>query len=673
MARDKRDLFGEVPDYDLYVRHLYDFETIARVLQPDADDDTIADRVKREQTTAAMLLEQAGAMLGEKVAPLADKATEFTINDDGEIVWPRSVKRPFAALAEFEYVAMSVSEAVGGHGLSHFITGVFHELLYRADPGFASIPLLRDDILNVVATRGSEWIRKRYAQPSLHEGVTTASMQLTEPHAGSDIGGVRVSATAVDAEPGATSPDLSAVQRDWVREAVAAGETVARIKGTKTFITSATCDAFDHLALVLARDQDVYEDTLGSTAGISLYLVPKWIGFGDEPERNPTRCTSLEHKQGILRSPTSEVFHDDSLGIRIGDPGKGLRYMFEVMNPAREAITRQAMSIAQEALLLARRYAGERRQFGVPIAEFGQVTHMVAQLEAYCQFFRAVTTEASHAHDMAAAVRSRLALIDDSSPEKGELERQLAQLESKIALLIPAMKYLVPAIAERQVSNAVQIEGGRGFMMESRIGSLYRDVKITAIYEGTGEINAALFLTEIIKGEMPVKSRAKLGWLLDEIDRGVASLDDEFADSARAVLETSNRVRESLVQLVEFKQNATDRDGSVKAGDNDLSLLAKTVTETVLKTYGCHLLLRQAQTLKTADARESSEQAGTAGDGSSEEAERSRLGSAYRRKADIAAMLVQDLRARIVEYSDAIESLTPDALPRLRRVAAGLR
>lgn len=671
MARDKRDLFREVPDYDLYIRHLYDFESVVRVLNPDADADRLADLARRERTTATMLLEQAGSMLGEKVAPFAHKETEYTINDDGDIVWPRSVRRPFDALAKFEYVALSVDEAVGGHGLSHFIAETFHELLYRADPAFASMPLLRDDILNLVATRGSEWVVERYARPGLREGATTASMQLTEPQAGSDVGGVMVRATPLEAS---ADTNLSDVQRAWVHEAAAAGETIARIKGTKTFITSGSCDAYDHVALVLAREEDRYEDTLGSTDGISLYLVPKWIGFGDDRERNTTRCTSLERKQGILRSTTSEIYHDDSLGIRIGGAGMGLRYMFEVMNPARGAITRQALAIVQEALLLARDYAGDRKQFGVPIAEFGQVTQMVAELEMYCQLFRAITTEVSHTHDMVSAVESRLVTLEESSPEKERLDRQLARLESKIALLIPAMKYLVPTIAERQVSNAVQIEGGRGFMMESRIGSLYRDVKITGIYEGTNEINAGLFLSRVLKGEMiPAKARARLGWLLEEIDDAAGDFDDEFADSLGAVLDASGRLRESLAQLVEFKSRAMERDGSVKAGDNDLSLLAKTVTETMLKTYGCYLLLRQAQTLKRAYERESDERPDTGDDASGEAVERSRLGSAYRRKADIADMLVEDLRSRIAEYAKVIEAFTPETLPRMRRVAAGLR
>jgi len=673
MARDKRDLFSEVPDYDLYVRHLHDFEGVVRVRNPDADDETVAELVGRERTLAAMLLEQAGVMLGETVAPLADKETEYTINDDGEIVWPRSVKKPFAALAKFEYVAMSVDETVGGHGLSHFIAGMFHELLYRADPGFASIPLLRDDILNLVANRGSEWIREHYAKPSLSGGATTASMQLTEPHAGSDVGGIHVRATVLDAESAASDADLTTTQREWVSDAVAAGETVARIKGTKTFITAATCDAYDHLALVLARDEDRYDDTLGSTEGLSLYLVPKWIGFGDERDRNTTRCTSVEHKQGILRSPTSEVFHDDSLGVRIGDAGKGLRYMFEVMNPARAAVTRQALAIMQEALLLARAYAGEREQFGVPIREFGQVAQMLAEGETYSQFLRAITTETSHAHDMASAVRSRLASMEGSSPAKEQLEHQLARLESKIALLIPAMKFLGPTIAERQTSNAVQIEGGRGFMMESRIGALNRDVKITGIYEATNEINAALFLAEILKGEMLPKSRAKLSWLLEEIEEAAAGFDDEFSDAISAVLDVSGRLRESLAQLIEFKTLAMQREGGVTGGDNDLSLLAKTVTETMLRTYGCYLLLRQAQTLKNAHGQESDDQAKTGEDASGDAVEKSRLGSAYRRKADIAAMLVEDLQSRIVEYSNALEALTPETLPRTRRVAAGLR
>lgn len=673
MARDKRDLFGEVPDYDLYLRHLHDFESVVRVLNPDADTDTLAELVRRERTTATMLLEQAGAMLGEKVAPLANKETEFTINEEGEIVWPRSIKRPFDALAKFEYVAMSVSEEAGGHGLSHFITGTFHEMLYRADPGFASIPLLRDDILNLIATRASAWVSEHYARPSLRDGATTASMQLTEPHAGSDVGGVRVKATVLDAESIAAGTDLTATQSEWVRVAAAAGETIARIKGTKTFITSATCDAFDHLALVLAREEDVYEETLGSTEGISLYLVPKWIGFGDDPHRNPTRCTSLEHKQGILRSPTSEVFHDDSLGIRIGEPGKGLRYMFEVMNPARTAITRQAMALIQEAQLLARDYSNDRQQFGVPIGEFGQVADMVAQLEMYSQLFRAIATEMSHTHDMATAVKTRLAALQAPSPEAERLEQQLARLESKTALLIPAAKYLVPTIAEQQLSNAVQIEGGRGYMMESRIGSLYRDVKITAIYEGTNEINAGLFLTEVVKGEMLDRSRANLGWLLEEIEHNVDSLDDEFADSAGMVLEACGRLRASLERLIEFKQSAMEREGSARGGDNDLSLLAKTVTGTMLKTYGCYLLLRQAHTLKRAYEQESDRQEETGAQATDIAAEESRLGSAYLRKADIAAMLVEDLRSRIAEYTNAIDALTPETLPRIRRVAAGLR
>ncbi|HVT52716.1 MAG TPA: acyl-CoA dehydrogenase, partial [Dongiaceae bacterium] len=293
--------------------------------------------------------------------------------------------------------------------------------------------------------------------PKMIAGTWSGTMNLTEPQAGSDLGAIRTTATP-------------------------AGDGTYRVKGQKIFITYGEHDWTENIVhFVLAR----LPDAPAGSKGISLFIVPKFLPKPDGApgstvgKRNDLRCVSIEHKLGIHASPTCVMAYGDNegaTGFIIGEPHRGLEYMFTMMNNARLAVGIQGLSIAERATQHAVAYARERVQGGKnAIIVHPDVRRMLLTMRALTQGMRCLVLYAAGALDRA-----------KRHPDAGERARHQALTD----LLIPIVKAWCTDRGVEVASLGVQVHGGVGFIEQTGAAQYYRDARIAPIYEGTNGIQA---------------------------------------------------------------------------------------------------------------------------------------------------------------------------------------
>jgi acyl-CoA dehydrogenase len=320
---------------------------------------------------------------------------------------------------------------------------------------FALGPLLTMGGIEALTAHGSEELKSRYL-PKVVSGEWTATMNLTEPQAGSDLAALRTRAER-------------------------AGDGTYRITGQKIYITYGEHDLTDNIVhLVLAR----LPDAPPGTRGISLFLVPKVLPDGT---RNDLRCHSVEHKLGIHASPTCTMIYGDNggaVGWLIGEENRGLNCMFTMMNNARLAVGLQGVAIAERAYQQALAYANERRQGRAP----GQTTEGMSPIIAHPDVRRMLLTMKG----LTAAARAICLLtaeaLDRSHREADPGARKAAA--ERAALLTPVAKAFSTDIGCEVASIGVQVHGGMGFVEETGAAQHLRDARILPIYEGTNGIQA---------------------------------------------------------------------------------------------------------------------------------------------------------------------------------------
>jgi alkylation response protein AidB-like acyl-CoA dehydrogenase len=332
----------------------------------------------------------------------------------------------------------------GGQGLPHALSAALMEDLNAANLGFALCPMLGLGAIEAIAAHGSDALKRDYL-PKIVSGEWTATMNLTEPQAGSDVGALRTRA-----EP--------------------AGDDSWHITGTKIFITFGEHDLTDNIIhLVLARTRGAPE----GTKGISLFLVPKLLPDGS---RNGVACASIEHKLGINASPTCVMNYDAATGWLVGDEGGGMRAMFTMMNNARLNVGLQGVGVAERATQRAVAYALDRKQGKrggqqVAIAEHPDVRRMLLRM-------RALTTAAR-----------ALVYYAFGEADRGQAGDRDARARADV--LTPLAKAWGTDVGVEVASLGVQVHGGMGYIEETGAAQHLRDARIAPIYEGTNGIQAA--------------------------------------------------------------------------------------------------------------------------------------------------------------------------------------
>ncbi|MGH9193514.1 MAG: acyl-CoA dehydrogenase family protein, partial [Acidimicrobiales bacterium] len=274
--------------------------------------------------TVAGVLEEAGRLFSQEFAPLnrVGDTQHSRRHDDGTVTVPDGFARAYRLYVDGGWAGVPFPADYGGGGFPWLVAVAMQEMLTAANMAFSLCPLLTQGAIDMLLQYGSETQRETFL-PKMVAGEWTGTMNLTEPHAGSDVGALTT--RAVPAKDGT-----------W------------RITGQKIFITYGEHDLADNIVhLVLAR----VPDAPPGTKGISCFIVPKFLVAedGSVGERNRVECVSIEQKMGINASPTCVMAYDGAVGYLIGEPNQGMRYMFTMMNTARLSVGLEGLALGERA------------------------------------------------------------------------------------------------------------------------------------------------------------------------------------------------------------------------------------------------------------------------------------------------------------------------------------
>lgn len=445
----------------------------------------LAEQVDKD--TAEAILQECAKIAEQEIAPIAREGDETGVSfKEGVVTTAPGYKEAFNTYAEGGWTALGGDVNYGGMGMPKMLTALHEEMLCSADISFALYPVLTAGAALSLAKHGSEELKERYLT-RMYAGEWSASMCLTESHAGSDLGIIRTK--AIPQEDGSY-----------------------KVTGNKIFITGGEHDLTENIVhLVLAK----LPDAPAGPRGISLFLVPKFHVNDDETvgEHNNVSCGSIEHKMGIHASATCVMNFDDSKGYLVGELNKGLACMFTMMNFERIGVGIQGLGAAVRSYQNALEYAKDRLQGraldskvnGVKnlnqeadsIMVHGDVRRMLLNMKALNEGSRALSSYISMQLDYATY---------------GEGEEQVKG-ETLAALMTPVAKAFFTDLGFENTVAGQQVFGGHGFIREWGQEQLVRDARITQIYEGTNGIQAM----DLLVRKIATSKGAMLNVFIDEV------------------------------------------------------------------------------------------------------------------------------------------------------------
>jgi alkylation response protein AidB-like acyl-CoA dehydrogenase len=408
------------------------------------------------------VLTEAGKFCEEVLFPINQSGDleGCTRHDDGSVTTPKGFKEAYKAYSEAGWGLLTAPEEFGGQGLPHVIGFPVEEYRNAANQAFAMYPGLTQGATAAILVKGSDEQKATYV-PKMIAGDWGGTMNLTEPHCGTDLGLIRT-------------------------RAVPNGDGSYAVTGTKIFISSGEHDLTENIIhLVLAKTPDAPD----SVKGISLFIVPKFL-VGDDGslgERNSLSCGSIEHKMGIHANSTCVMNYDGAKGWMVGEENKGLAAMFVMMNAARLGVGIQGLGQADVAYQNAVQYAQDRRQGRAltgpkdpqekadPLFVHPDVRRMLMDGKATVEGLRALCTWGALQVDLAHVAES-------------EEERQRA--DDLVSLLTPVIKGYGTDKGYEVATNAQQVFGGHGYIEEQGMSQYVRDARITMIYEGANGVQA---------------------------------------------------------------------------------------------------------------------------------------------------------------------------------------
>ena len=448
------------------------------------------------------VLGEAAKLCNEVLAPLQRVGDVHPARlENGVVRTPPGFDAAWTAIAQGGWVGMAADPEYGGMALPMAITSAVNEMMSGACLSLQIAPLMAQGQIEALQHHASDEIKALYL-PKLTAGEWTATMNLTEPHAGSDVG-----ALSSKAQPN--------------------GDGTYAVTGQKIYISWGDHDVAENIChLVLAR----LPDAPAGTKGISLFLVPKFIPNPDGSlgVRNHVSVVSLEHKLGLHGSPTAVMQYDAATGWLVGEKEGGMAAMFTMMNNARLGVGGQGTGVAEAAYQHALSYARDRKQGETAgtIADHADVRRMLGTMKAEIYAARAIGLSCAVAIDMARATGS-------------------AQWQARAALLTPIAKAFGSDTGIAVADAGIQVHGGMGFVEETGAAQFSRDLRVTAIYEGTNGIQAM----DLVARKMADNGEAAHR-LLDEIEACAEEAKATLPDLAEAVWQASETLRESTEWLV---------------------------------------------------------------------------------------------------------------------------
>ncbi len=487
----------------------------------DADSDTVA-----------AILEEAGKFCENVLLPLNRDGDEVGCTfDEGQVTTPVGFRDAYRDYAEAGWVSLAMDPEYGGQGLPKTLHMLVDEMICSTNLSFGLYPGLTNGAYAAMAAYASDELKATYF-PRMAEGSWSASMCLTEPQCGTDLGLVRTKA-----EP---QPDGS-----------------YRVTGTKIFITAGEHDLTDNiLHLVLARTPDAPP----GISGISLFLVPKHLP-GSVGESNGVSCGSIEHKMGIKASATCVMNFDDATGFLVGEVNQGMRAMFKMMNTERLAVGIQGIGIGEAAYQNAVAYAKDRLQGRAlngpqaadkpadPITVHPDVRRMLLTIRAYTEGGRA----------LAVWVGMQL---DTANRHPDAAEREAA--DDLVALLTPVVKAFCTDTGFESANLGLQVFGGHGYIREWGMEQLVRDVRIAQIYEGANGVQAM----DLVGRKLPAHGGRAIQRFATMIQAWLDGVDCVYSPALATALGHLQRATQWLVE-----QGRVDPNHAGAAANDYLRLL----------------------------------------------------------------------------------------------------
>jgi len=451
------------------------------------------------------ILEVIGEISGEIISANADEVDKTGPKlIDNEVVYAEGTRKNLDVLVETGMIGMSLPREYGGLNFSLVPYVMAAEIVSRADAGFANIWGLQD-CAETIHEFASDEIKNEFL-PRFYNGAT-AAMDLTEPDAGSDLQAVQLKAT-YDENKGC-----------WI------------LNGVKRFITNGDAD----ISLVLARSEEGTKDA----RGLSLFVYDRTA--------KAVTVRRIENKLGIKGSPTCELVFKDAPAKLIGDRKMGLiKYVMSLMNSARLGVGAQSVGIAEAAYREALKYAQEREQFGKSIINYPAVYELLTNMKVKIDAIRTLLYETSRYVDIFKSytfIQKERNLTPDERNEQKHYQ--------KIADgFTPLLKLFSSEYCNQIAYDAIQIHGGTGFMKDFPVERIYRDARITSIYEGTSQLQVVAAIKNIGNGlfqkVLADFSTKKIKPDLDFLKNILVKMTDQFSKSVEKVNEHND------VELYDF-------------------------------------------------------------------------------------------------------------------------
>ncbi|MFC6199806.1 acyl-CoA dehydrogenase [Ponticaulis profundi] len=488
-------------------------EEILDCLENGVDIGSLAGRAGFENYDDELLkpvLEEAGKLASEVLAPINSLGDQVgAVLKGNRVVLPDSFASAFETYRDGGWIGLSFPESWGGQSMPRTLALAVTEMVHSANLSFGLCPILSQGAIEALLAHGSEDLKQTYLE-KLISGQWTGTMNLTEPQAGSDVGALTTK--AVPNEDGTYA-----------------------ISGQKIYITWGEHDCAENIVhLVLAR----LEGAPKGSKGISLFVVPKFLpdAEGNPGDRNGVKCIGLEKKIGIHASPTCVMEYQNATGWLVGEENRGLACMFTMMNAARLNVGLQGVGASEAAYQAALSYAKERKQGAsadwkgegaAPILYHADVRRNLLEIKAKAMASRHICYACAMAGDLS---------VSETDPEKK------AAYKLREDILTPIAKAWSTDAAVEATSVGVQIHGGMGFMSETLGAQLFKDVRITPIYEGTNGIQAA----DLVGRKLSLANGAGIRELLDEIH---SSVEDGRQSNQPVVVKAADRLRDATEAL----------------------------------------------------------------------------------------------------------------------------